>query len=144
MCPNQRPVIIYSKKDQHTGELEGNNLFGGQGSTELNDRLSEILKSGFDKPFDLDKFMDMHLRGEENRSDELEERPDGRTFEFKFGSKPWFGNGDRDQKEPKGGIFKWFPWSSSSSRSSGVNEVSTTQNPPKKPQGRITGPEEDI
>lgn len=152
ICPNQRPVTIFSKKDKRTGSHaapDDSDLFGVLGSTDLNDRLSEILKSGFDRGFDLDKFMDMHRRAEESRyADQKgeEEQPEGRTFEFKFGSKPWFGN--HDQEEPKSsGISKWFPWgsnssTSSSSRMSGGEEAS--QNPPKKPQGRITGPEEDI
>lgn len=150
ICPNQRPVTIFSKKDQRTGSNaapdDSDDLFGVLGSTDLND----ILKSGLDRSFDLDKFLDMHRRAGESRPDDLskEERPEGRTFEFKFGSKPWFGNsGDRDQEEPKdSGISKWFPWgsttTSSSSRKSDGEEAS--QNPPKKPQGRITGPEEDI
>jgi len=149
ICPNQRPVTIFSKKDQRTGSHaapDDSDLFGVLGSTDLNNHLSDILKSGFDRGFDLDKFMDMHRRAEESRPADLyeEERPEGRTFEFKFGSKPWFGN--HDQEEPKSGISKWFPWGSSSSassnRKSGGEDAS--QNPPKKPQGRITGPEEDI
>jgi hypothetical protein len=150
ICPNQRPVTIFSKKDQRTGSHaapDDSDVFGVPGSTDLNNHLSDILKSGFDRGFDLDKFMDMHRRAEESRPADLyeEERPEGRTFEFKFGSKPWFGN--HDQEEPKSsGISKWFPWgsssSTSSSRKSGGEDAS--QNPPKKPQGRITGPEEDI
>lgn len=160
ICPNQRPVTIFSKKDQCTGSHaspDDSDLFGVLGSNDLNDRLSEILQSGFGRSggVDLDKFMSMHRRAEESHPADRseEERPEGRTFEFKFGSKPWFGSsssGDRDQEEePKdSGISKWFPWgstitsSSSSSRKSGGEEAS--QNPPKKPQGRITGPEEDI
>ena len=141
-CPNERPVTIYSKKDQRTGthaSPEDSDVFGDLGSSKLND----LLKFGFD----IDKFLDMHRHAEERHPEDL---PRGRTFEFKLGSAPRLGNKDRSDHEEDnakgGGIFDWFPWSfgNSTSRKWGGDSSATSQNPPKKPQGRIAGPEEDI